>query len=172
MKPLSKIVPTQLSRLAKLADMLMAPIMYLISGTFKEAPQQTHLWNNVILSSSQVDNLDRTKMVISKPVVTERDSPRRILGIPIFHIPILGGWKNYLVLEPVDHTGNWCVGWISDDTTGVSKLRNTGPIRVLITNKECLFFGIDPETSEQVSITDVARGKIGAGGDFKDTPLL
>ncbi|KKQ46125.1 MAG: hypothetical protein US63_C0006G0002 [Candidatus Moranbacteria bacterium GW2011_GWC2_37_8] len=46
----AKIIVPSLGWLAKLADILMVPLMYLISGTLKEVPQRGHRWNNVRLS--------------------------------------------------------------------------------------------------------------------------
>lgn len=155
--------------LAKLADILMVPLMYLISGTLKEVPQQGHRWNSVRLSQSDVDGLDKSIMVhcfgISDKVIHSR-------WIFLFHIPILGGWRNYVVLEPEKPGRDWYIGYQTNDIIGVSRIRLTGRVRMLIGHGDVSFYGIDAEYHEQIAIREIGRGRIGEGGKFAKEKLL
>ena len=43
--------------LARLGDALMTPVMYLLAGTLREKPQQTHIWNIQKMPKEGVENL-------------------------------------------------------------------------------------------------------------------
>ncbi|MEX1112466.1 MAG: hypothetical protein WEC84_03310 [Candidatus Andersenbacteria bacterium] len=154
---------------ARLADTLMIPLMYLASGTIKESPQQTHLWNNTKLSSEEIRHLSRETMAHCSGDPTAVS--RYICGIPVFHIPILGGWRMYVVLEPVEHDQEWHVGWTAEDTQGVSRVAIRGPVRTLIGPGDASFFGVTVE-GEQVPIRHVATGYIWKHGPYARLPLL
>ena len=85
--------------LSKVADMLMLPVMYVLQGTFKEMPQQTHRWNNLKFPLTELAYLRSEAMVT---VSGDSTAVRRWWGpLPIFHIPLLGGWSKFVVLEPI-----------------------------------------------------------------------
>lgn len=165
----AKIIVPPLGWLAKLVDILMVPLMYLISGTLKEVPQRGHRWNNVRLSESDVEHLDKSIMVhcagISDKVIRSR-------WIFLFHIPILGGWRNYVVLEPQTQGCDWHVGYIASDIIGASRIRLSGRVRMLIGHGDVSFYGIDAESYEQIPVKEVGRGRIGEGGIFAKEKLL
>ncbi len=149
-------------------DLVMVPIMYLVSGTLSEAPQQTHRWNNQKLRGTELEKFDKASMVFDEGLKGEAD---RWWGkLPIFHLPILGGWKKYVVLSP-QMNGIWHVGWWSDDVGGVSRLPLNGPVRMLIGPRSTKFFGIDME-GKQVPLTRVGEGRVGMGGPYVRIPLL
>lgn len=154
--------------LAKFADILMVPFMYVISGTLKETPQRGHRWNNKRLSQSDVKNLDISIMVHCKGM----DRAMRSRWLFLFHIPILGGWRNYVVLETKNDMIDWHVGYIADDMVGVSRIRLSGRVRMLIGSGDVSFFGIDANSFEQLSIREIGRGRIGEGGSFAREILL
>lgn len=165
-----KIHVEPLGRLAHFADVLMIPIMYIASGTFREAPQRTHRWNNTKLDPQEVKHL-RDEMKVFCDGVSSEAQARFVFGIPVFHIPIVGGWKEYVVLQPSDVNEKWHVGWIPPDEPGVSRLTVCGPARVLLGPGAVSFFGVDTE-GNQIPIHEIARGRIGDNGPYANVPLL
>lgn len=157
-----------LSRLERIADTLMVPIMYVLAGTFKEAPQQTHRWNNKKLSRSNVQHLNTAHCVVNLGIPGE--AIRWFGKVPRFHIPILGGWRKYLVLEP-EVNGVWHVGWICHDVIGVTRIELVGPVRLLLGPKPVTFFGVDAE-GYQIPLREIGSGIVGKGGLFSKVPLL
>ncbi len=154
-----------------LSDMLMTPLMYLTQGTLREVPQRTHHWNNYKLKPCEITHLDNTKALSFDG--DRSTMQKRWLGIvPIFHIPIFGGWKKFVVLTPVVPCLRWNVGWIpSDDWIGVSMVSSIGPVRVLIGPDHVKFFGID-EQGQQVEIMSLGEGRVGKAGIFASVPLF
>ena len=93
------IVPNQ-GLLSKSADYCMIPVMYILQGNFRETPQRTHFWNNTKLTVSDIEILASELFVT---VAGEPHAGRRWFGpVPIFHMPIFGGWKKCIVIAPVD----------------------------------------------------------------------
>lgn len=163
-----KLYVRPLRLLARFADTLMVPVMYALSGTFLEAPQRTHFWNNAKLRPADVAHLDQAMMVHAGGI---KEASRRIS--PLFHAPVLGGWRDYVVLTPLrSDERQWHVGWIADDVIGVSQLRITGKVRMLIGRGDVSFFGIDAQAYEQIKVLRVSFGRIGDGGSFRRVPLL
>lgn len=161
--------------LGRLADALMTPIMYLLSGTFYEAPQRTHVWNNQKLSPEQV-----TSWLIRNLAVSVGSNPRaskpKVLGIlPYLHMPILGGWRDYVVLECLlsEEDYPWHVGWFVDGgVAGVSLVPLRGRfVRLLVGPAPTTFFALMPD-GEQVKLVQAGEGVIGHHGQFRDVPLL
>ena len=164
---MKKILVTPLGWAAQLSDALLVPIMYLVSGTFSEAPQRTHRWNNIRLKKEDVETLDRALMVHCSGVPS---AMRRIN--PIYHLQIFGGWRDYVVLSPTDTARPWRVGWITYDRIGVSRILLHSPARTLIGPADVSFFAIDGETGEQLPLMKLATGRVGEGGTYMKTPLL
>ncbi len=96
---------------------------------------------------------------------------RWLFGFPIFHVPIFGGWRDYVVLSPYSVNQEWHVGWIASDVCGISRIKLSGPVRMLLGPGDVEFFGIDMEGC-QIPICKIGQGKIGDGGKYKRTPLL
>jgi hypothetical protein len=153
-----------------MADMAMVPIMYLLSGTL-ESPQRTHRWNNTRLKSDAVAHLDRAQMVHCERIP---NAMRRIN--PFFHLPILGGWPDYVVVEPEygwNRRLRWHVGWVANDgAAGVSRIPIVGPVRMLVGPGDVDFFGILAGHGIQVVLCLIGTGRIGEGGQWAQTPLL
>lgn len=149
-------------------DWLMAPLMYLVAGSFTEAPQETHRWNNLKFNWREVKLLELDLMTR----VTGTPAGRRWLGkIPLFHLPILGGWREYVVLAPAVPVMYWHPGWYTSDVCGASRLARVGSVRLLRGNETAYFFGVN-ECGEQIPLTIVGYGRIGDGGPFAHLPLL
>jgi hypothetical protein len=153
---------------AKIADMMMNPFMILISGTLAEHPQLTHRWNNKKLSREDVLHLNSDEQVHCDGIPSS--SERFIAGVPFFHIPVLGGWKDYVVLT-TNNLDPWHIGWITEDVQGISNIPNCGAARALLGPKSVSFFGVNAE-GKQVPITEIGRGRIGDGGPYRKIPLF
>jgi hypothetical protein len=152
---------------AKIADALLSPFMKFAAGTFTEHPQRTHRWNNTTLSRDDVAHLDRDEQVHCEGISSA--TTRFIAGIPIFHIPLLGGWKDYIVLT-TNNLRPWHIGWISEDVRGVSNIPHIGPVRTLLGPTSVSFFGVYIDGT-QIPITEIGRGRIGDSGPYKKIPL-
>lgn len=156
---------------ARSADIIMVPIMYLLSGTLSEAPQRTHRWNNMKLTHADFEHLVNSMRVNVDAVVGL--NRRSFWGIPIFHLPIFGGWKNYVVLKPCHEVLTWWhVGWSTKEACGITRINLKGPVRVLLGQSNVSFFGIHSETGEQIPIEVIGKGSIGDEGPFSRLPLL
>ena len=84
-----------LGPLARYVDAKLTPVMRALSGAPNESPQRTHIWNNTKLRTDQIAHLVFEDMVHCK------GDPTATKLYPFFHIPILGGWRNYVVLRPI-----------------------------------------------------------------------
>lgn len=150
---------------ARLADLLMTPIMYAVSGTLKEESQRTHRWNNTKLA--EINWLCKTGLVRCEGI-----GKKRWYESLVFHMPIFGGWRNYVVLRPRNPQGEWYVGWRVNGKVGISRFRIKGAVRMLVGPDDVEFFGIDTRTGKQRFIHEVGRGYIGNGGPYSRMPLL
>lgn len=155
--------------IGKLGDTIMIPVMYLLQGNLNEVPQRTHRWNNMHLAAIDVQNFD-ADLVINAPADTS--SVRRwFCPIPIFHMPILGGWKKFVVIEPVENIRDWHIGWLVSDAFGLSKIPIEKSARLGIGPAPAQYFGVDSE-GNQIAIKFVGEGEIGRAGEFAKIPLL
>lgn len=163
-----------LGRLAKLADVALVPIMYLVSMSFVDAPQRTHFWNNTKLGPYDVVYLTQEMVVFLRAVKARK--PWLAKFIPLFHMPIIGGWKQYVVLKPVHYNeepfeGDWYIGWSTLDLIGVSRIPNKGPVRLLRGPAPVCFFAIDMD-GKQLKLKKDGEGTIGKRCEFSRLPLL
>lgn len=157
-----------LGLVGRVADFLMLPIMYLISGTFKETPQGGHRWNVKLFQQKEVESLDQKMMIHCQGV--SKAMRRRWLFL--YHLPIFGGWKYYILIEPVDHKGTWFIGFVARDVTGVSRIKLSRPVRMLVGKDDVSFFALDASSCEQIAIKKIGQGRIGDGGPFAKEKLL
>lgn len=162
-----RIIVPPLGRLARLADAAMNPIMVCLSGAPNEAPQRTHRWNNRRLTEKDTDFLEPAHMMTFDGI--QRQIKR---GRVRFHLPIFGGWRQYVVLEPVGGKRDWHVGWVTGGVRGVSQIRLNGPVRLLRGPEPISFFGICAHNYFQIGICWVWSGVIGEGGFYSRVPLL
>lgn len=142
--------------------------MCLAAGTWREAPQQTHRWNNQRLTANDIADLDLAACThgTAQPEATKCF----VCGFPIFHVPILGDWRDYVILtpkEPID----WHVGWYAIDSIGISRIHLTGAVRLLRGSQSATFFGCNIH-GEQVPLQQLGHGRIGNQDSYAHTPLL
>ncbi len=158
--------------LGHIADMALVPVMYLFQGNFKEVPQRTHVWNNQKYHGARYrHSVSDDFTVYDKGNFLEK--PR---GLVRFHLPIVGGWKKFLVVGPVlQECTPWHIGWHNwnsgADFAGISLIPVVGPVRVLQGDQPMRFFGIVPQ-GDQVPIELKGFGFIGKAGAYAELPLL
>jgi hypothetical protein len=154
-----------------LADMLMLPIMFFLQGTLKESPQRTHRWNNhKFQTESELALIKLLPKISFKGIPSEKS---RWLGfLPRFHMPILGGWKKFVVLVPVTVTEKWFIGWhpTDGDSAGVSMIPLSGPVRVTIGDSDVEFFALS-RSGVPLNLIQIGEGYIGHAGEFANIPL-
>lgn len=154
---------------SKIGDLIMLPLMYLLQGTIREVPQQSHRWNNVKYKATELNFLQGEMMVTEEQETT---ATTRWLGpLPLFHMPIIGGWKHYVVLEPVVKQDVWFIGWVVGDAAGISQIQLYDKVRMLRGPTTVQFFGVN-EHGEQIHLHKVGEGKVGNSAEFSKTPLL
>lgn len=156
-----------LNILERIADMVMLPVMYLVSGVFREIPQRTHKWNRRHLSSHEVNHLDIHMMITVEGVSSDLPSSDGVR----FHMPIIGGWKDYVVLTPPHPEYGWYVGWCNEKDAGVSRILLKEPVRLLIGPYDTSFFAISVE-GKQLSVSKIGNGSIGDHSVFAQKYLL
>lgn len=169
------IVPTLLPGWTGLADTLLDPVMRLLSGRPSEAPQETHAWHVQPLTPNEVASIDLGLCVVVDG--NERSVYTRVGG-PLFHIPLLGGWRNYVVLE-AKASGHWHIGWLHEELPtapqfkAVNRLQLTrSRVRMLrgVTGMRTKFFALDA-TGNQIPLALVGEGKLG-DSEFAQVRLL
>lgn len=136
--------------------------MYLIAGTLKEKPQQTHKWN-LRRITSQTHHLDKNLFL---RVEGANSFIKKHWGI-LFHFPVLGGWKQYVTISPDQQCQSWHIGWNDE----VSAIPLSGPVRVLRGPDGQSFFGLS-SGGLQIRLKVVGEGKIGAEHPDSKYPLL
>lgn len=161
--------PKEINVIYRVFDYVLLPFMVILGGFKKDVVQQTHAWH--------CKNIDPKKIDLTKSVeVKGSDSSKyentggifKHLGL--FHMPIFGGWKNYIVLESKESP--WYVGWLSCEFSQLHCLPIKGNKVKVLTGKKgtkTLFFGVN-QNVEQVIIKSVAEGKLG-DGEFNKVPL-
>lgn len=96
----------------RILDILMYPLMFALGG-FKvgESVQRTHTWHNVKIDPESLNQYlaERVRGRDYSKVSKNEVIPGQ------FHMPLFGGWKEYVVLQlrdpgPVDQ---WFVGWVT-----------------------------------------------------------
>ena len=127
---MSQIKIIKQGRLGRLADTLMKPVMFVLQGNFTEVPQRTHRWNNQHLNNYNVSQLKASQIII---VPGDPEAKQRWFGfIPLFHMPLFGGWTKFVVIKPVDEVAEWYIGWVAYDALGLSKIPLQGAVRVCV----------------------------------------
>lgn len=163
---MEKVVDVRpLGPIERFLDWVMIPLMYLLSGTVRESPQRTHRWNNTKLGGEVYNRLSITKMVLVEAV-----GARHLNGLRR-HLTIVGGWKEYVVIEPVlgalredECEQGWHVGWKSGNIIGVSRIPLQRKVRLLLGPDQSAFFGIAASDGRQIQLRFVGYGRIGDGG--------
>ena len=143
-------------------DLLLRPFMYLLQGNITERPQETHPWH-----------VKRFVWKTKGLLVEGSDHESRFgqSGLPkrfgLFHMPILGGLRKYIILENNNYKKIWNVGWNDQ----IQKLKIYGKrIKLLVGKEDYDAFGLSDNKNE-VKLKIVDFGKIG-DGKYKDIRLF
>ena len=148
----------------------MVLIMYLAQGTFKETPQRTHFWNNTKFQSGELPLAYVGTGSLHCPGDVDANPPFWFF-IPRFHIPILGGWRTFVVLDVLD-SGPWHIGWVAKHGfVGVSRIPLHSPVRMTIGPGDTTFFAIKSDGSI-CNLRHIGKGRIGKAGKWRHVPLL
>jgi hypothetical protein len=150
----------------KILDTLLYPIMFAFNGFNKTDVQKTHPWHIKSFNKSLLSSKNTT-LIKGKDTSKVKD-----VWFGLFHMPIFGGWKNYVVLEPINYKGVWFLGWSTQKHTQLNKIPISGAIKALEGPKgnTTYFFAID-KNKNFIELKVVARGKIG-DEQYKNLPLL
>lgn len=154
----------------RIADSLMWPIMKILSGDLREVPQRTHFWNNKKLTkseSSSVRAVTGRGYFVNVPADLQSCSRGRIN----FHVPVLGGRKNYVVLTLPCSWEPWHLGWLTPDICGISLIPIVGEVRALQGPDKVTFFAIRPD-GFLLPVIQWGCGRIGDGSEYRHVPLL
>ena len=146
-------------------DYLLAPAMWVL-GKFKPPLMETHPWH------MQNIHCDLVPDDIGEKVIGQDPSRYDFDDWGLFHMPLFGGWKNYLVLEAKDFKKYWRVGWkvlFFDKQKGqvcqVHKLKIYQPRIILLTginDSEKIGFGVN-DSNQLIPVKIVGKGVLGDG---------
>ena len=170
--------PKPLSFYWRVIDYLMIPLMKLISLAPFERPQESHAWHAQKIGQTDIESMNLEKCV----QVEGYDSSYIKTGAgPLFHIPLIGGWKDYIVLQ-VDMTDKiWHVGWIVRESKSLQVLRSEIHKLPLFENKVRLLVGpIERVTTFfatnnngiQLPLKIIGKGKMGDGSNYSKVRLF
>ncbi len=168
-----KIVVEEVPFYFRFVDYLMIPIMWALAGFKMESPQESHKWH--------IQKINNIKITDNKSVAVIGDDKSRFDNKTLLiHIPVLGGWKNYVVLKAENYKNYWFVGWKvkflnenRQDYCEVQKLRiHSQYIKVLkgISDSQKIFFGVDSE-GKPIKLKNVGEGTLG-DGKYKNVRLF
>ena len=137
--------------------------MRLLSGVPEEEPQRTHRWNNHHLPETAVAHLKSEWMVSHPGNPAARTLPLLPFAHALAHVQKWGGWPTYLVLQPLDPSHTWYVGWRWQGGAGVSRVAVRGSLRVLVGPNFAEWFGIGAANyvkDFQIPIEKVGEGEV------------
>ena len=164
-----QLKPKSIAPIYRVFDCILSPFMFLLGGLKMDSIQQTHGWHTLDVDPNVVD-LKKSLTVIGSDASKFNNFGRIIDHLGVFHMPIFGGWKNYVILECKDTF--WYVGWLSKGFSQAHCLPIKGSkVKVLtgIKGNKTVFFGVD-KNGNQVPIKKLAQGILG-DGKYKSVPL-
>lgn len=155
-------------------DLLLFPLMWILSGFKLELPQETHPWHMQEIDEMQIP---KDKLI---EFIGNDNSKFSNKDKPFFHVPVLGGWRDYIVLEAENYGKYWRIGWIlkyhnSNQKTDsqIQKLKIKSPyIKLLsgIDDSKKYFFAVS-ENGNFADLKIVGSGTLG-DGKFRNVRLF
>src|SRR5215212_9610797 len=100
--------PRPLGRAARAADLLLRPVMWAVGGFRRDSVQETHRWHCAAVDPNAID----LRLVVAVEGDDESRRLNRPWAPPLFHVPVLGGWRNFVTLEVGEPLQRWHIGWI------------------------------------------------------------
>jgi hypothetical protein len=155
----------QLGWFARFGNVAMIPLMYALSGTFREKPHKNQTWDVQRFTPIESARLDVDLMLPFEGVEGAVECHSRWSIGPF--IPFLHGWRDYVVLRP-SCEGEWHVGWVVTDErreTAISRIPLVGDVRMKLGPGRVSFFGINGH-GVQIRIQGVGKGRTGDRGPF------
>lgn len=152
------------ARMAGAVLYIILVVLHVLCGKRYEKPQRTYWWSQIAYEGK----LDVEEMVF---VLGDADSKISYLGKIFPNIPILGGWKRYVVLSVGTSSIDWCVGWRSSGVTELILTRQKGEVRMLIGPGDVEFFAINLHTGAQINLKKIADGTFGKNVYHQRTPM-
>jgi hypothetical protein len=147
-------------------DGFLHPFMIILNGFNGDSTQRTHPWHG--------KNIDRYKVNETNSIRVEGRDPSKVKDIwcGLFHMPIVGGWKSYVILKPKNKIDLWYIGWKTEKYCQVNRIPLKNLVKMLngVKGSETFFFGMNKdEALIELEIVD-----FGENGDkkYKDVPLL
>ncbi len=166
--------PKETSLAWKVVDVCMRPLMYAGAGTIKERAQETHRWHIQNLEHELVHKIDATQTIS----VASTDMSIRMPGYALFHLPLFGGWRDYIVLK-ANTTEPWHIGWYTEKDGHIIRfdlhkltLQNES-VRLLkgLQDRTTTFFAVNQD-GVQIALTEIGHGRIGDMSEFQSVRLL
>ncbi len=154
----------KMNPMLQFADSALTPIMFILGGFKSDSVQQTHAWHSFRDFDLKDVDLDQA---VPHAGTDNRSFKRHFLFL--FHAPIFGGWKNYIVLAPKQPIDTFFIGWIIYDKStnkllekGIHKLPIKNRIRMLSgpPNYKGYFFAVD-KNGNQIEIKQAGSGILG-----------
>lgn len=152
----------QLPIIFRLLDILMIPLMFVLGGLRKDSLQETHPWH--LWRHLTPETVDTSKAV--RHIGTDKSFDHHFAFL--FHAPIFGGWKKYIVLQPKGYDGPFRIGWVTYKNNKLSEIAvhkliiKNSKIRVLsgTPNFSGYFFALTIK-GEQIPLEKVGEGTLG-----------
>jgi len=158
MQPQFTIEP--LPQWARVVDWLLLPIKHVASGTFffGGRPQQPHSWHVQIVPPEAFAALDKDIMVShdGDPAATRRC----VLGLSMAHLPILGGWRHFVAVRPVDPICAWHIGWSTKEGVFINRTPLYTAIRKMVGPDKVYVFGVCAKTGKQIALKRICGGRL------------
>lgn len=176
-QPSLPIPPPRESRASRIATRFFTPLMKLLSWAFKERAQETHPWNVQKYISSDLNSelLAHVSGTNSGWVNALPSFIPSWVSKVLSHAPIVGGWREYVVLEASTGGEEWHIGWESSQgTTEISTIPLTeARVRMLTgpVGNTTRFFAVNAN-GIQLPLKIVGKGSIGDGSEYGSVRLL
>ena len=140
--------------------------MFLIGGFKKDSLQESHQWHCQPIRPEEIDE----SLCVSVEGDDRSSCKNKLFPLPRFHMPIFGGWKNYVILEVEPNNSAWHVGWIFLQYPRGFSPRHSVHKKKIIENRirvlklpnghHTMFFAIS-DSGTQLSIKIVGEGVLG-----------
>jgi hypothetical protein len=163
------VLVRELSLLERALNRALSPLMYIAGGLKRDSVQETHAWTCQPLRTDQLDPALGAEVRGDD----ESKASNSRFPFPRFHVPILGGWRSFVVLQVELDSLPWYVGWLHIRVPERSKRRmelqrlpiRDRAVRVLKhpTGFVTLFVGYD-SLGRQIPVRLIAEGRLGLGG--------
>ncbi|HEY0784572.1 MAG TPA: hypothetical protein VGD62_01800 [Acidobacteriaceae bacterium] len=132
--------------------------------------QETHYWHCQAIGDTAKAALDPCRTVVIAGDERSSVPNNRVFPFPMFHAPVLGGWRKYALLRVDSAAEHWHIGWVHRAVPLGARPRAhvqalpiaEREIRILrqAVGYVTEFFAVAP-AGEQLSLHLVAEGELG-----------